>query len=95
MAARNGCRPFVKIAAIGTLADVVPLVGENRVIARLGLDLLSRGPHKVGLQSLIDAAGLTGKRIDSYDVSFGLAPRIERGRADEHPGHRDAAPSCK
>jgi single-stranded-DNA-specific exonuclease len=67
---------FLKIAAIGTLADVVPLVGENRVIARLGLDLLSRGPHKIGLQSLIDAAGLTGKRIDSYDVSFGLAPRM-------------------
>ena len=35
---------FVKIAAIGTLADVVPLVGENRVIAKLGLDLLSQGP---------------------------------------------------
>ena len=67
---------FLKIAAIGTLADVVPLVGENRVIARLGLDLLSKGPHKIGLQSLIDAAGLTGKRIDSYDVSFGLAPRM-------------------
>jgi single-stranded-DNA-specific exonuclease len=67
---------FLKIAAIGTLADVVPLVGENRVIARLGLDLLSKGPHKVGLRSLIDAAGLTGKRIDSYDVSFGLAPRM-------------------
>ena len=35
---------FIKVAAIGTLADVVPLVGENRVIAKLGLDLLSRGP---------------------------------------------------
>jgi single-stranded-DNA-specific exonuclease len=37
---------FVKVAAIGTLADVVPLVGENRVIAKLGLELLSKGPHK-------------------------------------------------
>src|SRR5437868_7839792 len=36
---------FIKVAAIGTLADVVPLVGENRVIAKLGLDLLTRGPH--------------------------------------------------
>ena len=35
---------FIKVAAIGTLADVVPLVGENRVIAKLGLDLLTRGP---------------------------------------------------
>jgi single-stranded-DNA-specific exonuclease len=67
---------FVKIAALGTLADVVPLTGENRVIARIGLDLLSRGPHKVGLRALLDVAGLTGKTIDSYSVGFVLAPRI-------------------
>jgi single-stranded-DNA-specific exonuclease len=67
---------FIKVAAIGTLADVVPLVGENRVIASLGLDLLSRGPHKVGLRALLDVAGLAGKTIDSYHVSFMLAPRV-------------------
>jgi single-stranded-DNA-specific exonuclease len=67
---------FIKIAAIGTLADVVPLVGENRVIAKLGLDLLTRGPHKVGLRSLLDIAGLTGKTIDSYHISFMVAPRV-------------------
>jgi single-stranded-DNA-specific exonuclease len=67
---------FVKIAAIGTLADVVPLVGENRVIAKLGLKLLSKGPHKVGLRALLDVAGLTGKQIDSYHIAFMLAPRV-------------------
>jgi single-stranded-DNA-specific exonuclease len=67
---------FLKVAAIGTLADVVPLVGENRVIAKLGLDLLTRGPHKVGLRSLLDVCGLTGKTIDSYHISFMLAPRV-------------------
>jgi single-stranded-DNA-specific exonuclease len=67
---------FIKIAAIGTLADVVPLVGENRVIAKIGLDLLSRGPHKVGLRALLDVCGLTGKTIDSYHISFVLAPRV-------------------
>jgi single-stranded-DNA-specific exonuclease len=67
---------FIKIAAIGTLADVVPLVGENRIIAKIGLELLSRGPHKVGLQALLDAAGLSGKSIDSYHVGFVLAPRV-------------------
>jgi single-stranded-DNA-specific exonuclease len=51
-------------------------VGENRVIAKLGLDLLSRGPHKVGLRSLLDICGLTGKTIDSYHISFLLAPRV-------------------
>ena len=67
---------FVKIAAIGTLADVVPLVGENRVIARLGLASLSTGPHTVGLRALLDCCGLTGKTIDSYQVAFMLAPRV-------------------
>ena len=67
---------FIKVAALGTLADVVPLVGENRVIASLGLDLLSRGPHKVGLRSLLDVSGLRGRKISSYDVSFLLAPRV-------------------
>ena len=67
---------FVKIAAIGTLADVVPLVGENRVIARLGLESLSKGPHSVGLRSLLDACGLNGKTIDSYHVGFMIAPRV-------------------
>jgi single-stranded-DNA-specific exonuclease len=67
---------FIKIAAVGTLADVVPLVGENRVIARLGLASLSRGPHTIGLRALLDATGLTGKTIDSYQVAFMLAPRV-------------------
>jgi len=67
---------FIKIAAIGTVADVVPLVGENRVIAKLGLDLLSRGPHKVGLRALLEVCGLTGKTVDSFHVSFMLAPRV-------------------
>ena len=67
---------FVKVAAIGTLADVVPLVGENRVIAKIGLDLLTKGPHKVGLRALLDVSGLTGKTIDSYHISFMLAPRV-------------------
>lgn len=67
---------FVKIAAIGTLADVVPLVGENRVIAKLGLQMLTKGPHKVGLRALLEAAGLSGKTIDSYHIGFMVAPRI-------------------
>ena len=67
---------FVKMAAIGTLADVVPLLGENRVIAKVGLAALSRGPNAVGLRALIEAAGLAGKRLDSYHVAYLLAPRV-------------------
>jgi single-stranded-DNA-specific exonuclease len=67
---------FIKIAAIGTLADVVPLVGENRVIASFGLSGLSRGPHGVGLEALLEEAQLSGRRLDSFHVSFMLAPRL-------------------
>ena len=67
---------FLKLAALGTLADVVPLRGENRVIARLGLEQLSSGHHTVGLRALIDACGLSGKRIGSYEVGFVIAPRV-------------------
>ncbi len=72
----NWLSAFVKIAAIGTLADVVPLVGENRVIAKLGLEQLTKGPHKVGLRALLEVSGLTGKTIDSYHIGFMVAPRI-------------------
>lgn len=67
---------FVKLAAVGTVADVVPLRGENRVIAKLGLERLSRKPHKVGVQALLDSAGLLGESVTSFDVAFRLAPRI-------------------
>jgi single-stranded-DNA-specific exonuclease len=67
---------FVKVAAIGTLADIVPLVGENRVIAKLGLEMLSKGPHKVGLRALLDVAGLGGRMIESSHVAFAIAPRV-------------------
>jgi single-stranded-DNA-specific exonuclease len=67
---------FVKIAAIGTLADVVPLVGENRVIARCGLAELSAGKHGAGLEALLEESGLSNRRLDGFHVSFQLAPRI-------------------
>lgn len=67
---------FVKIAALGTLADMVPLTGENRIIAKLGLGMLSSGRHRVGLRSLLEVCGLAGKEIDSYHVGFVIGPRI-------------------
>jgi single-stranded-DNA-specific exonuclease len=76
-AGRTGWLPaFVKIAAIGTLADVVPLVGENRVIAKLGLAMLTTGPHKIGLRALLESCGLAGKEIDSYHIGFVIGPRV-------------------
>lgn len=67
---------FLKLAAIGTVADVVPLVGENRIIAKLGLERLSQGPHTVGLRTLLESAGLQNKTIDGFHVAFVIAPRV-------------------
>jgi single-stranded-DNA-specific exonuclease len=66
---------FLKVVAIGTIADVVPLLGENRVIARFGLESL-RQPAQSGLAALIELAGLAGKEISAGDVGFRLAPRL-------------------
>jgi single-stranded-DNA-specific exonuclease len=74
--AREFLPHFVKVAAIGTLADVVPLVGENRVIARYGLETLSRGPHTAGLDALLDESGLAGRQLDSFHIGFVLGPRL-------------------
>ncbi len=67
---------FVKMAAIGTMADVVPLVGENRVIAACGLQGLSKGPHAPGIDALLEACNLTGRMLDSFHVGFMLGPRL-------------------
>lgn len=67
--------PFIKIAAIGTIADIVPLTGENRVIAKYGLEGL-RQPNNVGLRALLEVAGVTGKEISCFDVGFRIGPRI-------------------
>lgn len=63
------------LAALGTIADVVPLTGENRALAHFGLKGLVES-KLTGLQALIDSAGLAGKALDAYDVGFKLAPRL-------------------
>ena len=66
----------VGLAAIGTVADVVPLVDENRVIVRNGLKTLKRSPS-LGLKKLMDVTKLTEKReLSSEDIAFMLAPRL-------------------
>ncbi|MBZ5551221.1 MAG: single-stranded-DNA-specific exonuclease RecJ [Acidobacteriia bacterium] len=66
---------FLKIVAIGTVADVVPLVGENRVIVKFGLERLAQ-PANVGLKALLEISGLKDKKILSSDIGFRIAPRI-------------------
>lgn len=66
---------YLKIVALGTIADVVPLVGENRVIAHFGLAGLSE-PSQPGLAALLAVAGLEGREVGTGDVAFRLAPRV-------------------
>lgn len=69
---------FLKLVCIGTIADSVPLVGENRVITSLGLEGL-RLPVNPGLKALVEAAGLNPGppgSITAWDVGFRLAPRL-------------------
>jgi len=65
---------FLKLVAIGTIADMVPMVGENRVIARYGLEKLA-DPHNLGLKALLEGAGV-GREVRMVDVGFKLAPRM-------------------
>ena len=74
---------FLKIAAIGTIADIVPLAGENRIFAKLGLAGL-RQPVNAGLKALFEVAKLNGKRpLSAGDIGFRIGPRINAaGRMD-------------
>ena len=63
------------LAALATVADVVPLVGENRTIVKAGLAAM-QNTERPGLLALMEAAGLEGHTIEADNVSFGLAPRL-------------------
>ena len=75
---------YLDIVCIGTISDIVPLVDENRVIAKLGLKLVEVTKN-LGLKTLLQITGY--KKIDSTTISFGIAPRINAcgrlGKAEE------------
>lgn len=76
---------FLKLAAIGTVADLVPLTTlENRAIVALGLRALSQGPNQPGLQALLDTSGIKpGEPIEAWQLGFYVGPRINAaGRLD-------------
>ncbi|MEO0073821.1 MAG: single-stranded-DNA-specific exonuclease RecJ, partial [candidate division WOR-3 bacterium] len=72
---RQDLAELLDLAALGTIADMVPLLDENRIIARLGLKSLQTG-WRPGIRALTEKAGLRPANLSSRDVSFVLAPRI-------------------
>ena len=76
---------YLDIVCLGTISDIVPLIDENRVIAKLGLKL-TQMTNNLGLKSVINSSGYN--QIDSNTISFGVAPRIN---ACGRMGHQDEA----
>jgi single-stranded-DNA-specific exonuclease len=80
---RDAALELADLATIGTVADVAPIVGENRAIARLGLELLRRGPRP-GLAALFAHGGIKPDAVDLESVAFAIAPRLNAaGRVGE------------
>lgn len=74
---------FVDLAALGTVADVVPLLDENRAIVKCGMDTMASS-KKIGLKTMIRTTGLEGKQMTAHYLAFVLGPRINAvGRMDD------------
>ena len=87
-AALDGCPPEEMLdycgdlAAVGTVADVMPLVGENRTLVKAGLRQLQQ-TDRPGLEALLEEVGLAGRPITAENISYAIAPRINAaGRMD-------------
>jgi single-stranded-DNA-specific exonuclease len=69
-------REYLDLVALGTIADLVPLTGENRILASKGLERMGT-PHRIGLLALYSVSGIQPDQpITPFDVSFRLSPRI-------------------
>lgn len=68
-------RKYSDLVAVGTVADVVPVTGENRIFIRHGLDAIKKG-GRIGIKKLCTASGIDNRQITSGNIGFTLAPRI-------------------
>ena len=66
---------YADIVSIGTVADIVPLTGENRILVRQGLSLIPETTNP-GLRALVEETGLAGKKLTAEMVAFGIAPKL-------------------
>jgi single-stranded-DNA-specific exonuclease len=83
-----GARPepnlkeYCDLVALGTVADMVPLIGENRILSKTGLELIRAG-HRPGMTALLEASAIADQSLSAEDIAFRLAPRLNAaGRMD-------------
>lgn len=77
LTSREYIKRFMDICAISTVADVVPLVGDNRIIVKEGLKILSSGKSRESLKKLLASTGIKkGNKITASDIAYRLAPRL-------------------
>lgn len=74
---------YSDLSALGTIADLVPLIGENRIIVRQGLELMKKG-QRTGLYALLRASGLVDKEITAGRIAFTAAPRLNAAGRISH-----------
>ncbi|KQC11238.1 MAG: hypothetical protein APR62_01740 [Smithella sp. SDB] len=68
-------KEYLDIVALGTIGDIAPLVDENRIFAKIGLEIITEG-QRPGIKALKEVSGVDNQNIDSYKASFSLIPRI-------------------
>ncbi|MCU0561109.1 MAG: single-stranded-DNA-specific exonuclease RecJ [Desulfobacterales bacterium] len=78
-------RALCDLVALGTIADMVPLVADNRILAKAGLDLLG-SVRRPGLAELMEASGIVDRRAEAEDVAFRLGPRLNAAGRIGHGG---------
>lgn len=78
----NELESYLDLVAIGTVADMVPLLGENRYLVKRGIEILNR-TERLGILAMLDCAGREAGQLDADSISYALAPRLNAaGRMD-------------
>ena len=68
-------KEYLDIVSLGTIGDIAPLIDENRILTKIGLDLITMG-QRPGIKALKEVSGVDNQTIDSFKASFSLIPRI-------------------